>query len=67
MILKDFIGRSQKVTNLENSKKWRHHFANKGLYSQSYGFPVVISGCESWTIKKPEHQRIDALNCEKNF
>ena len=26
-------------------------------------FPVVIFGCESWTIKKAEHQRIDILNC----
>ena len=26
-------------------------------------FPVVRYGCESWTIKKAEHQRIDALNC----
>jgi len=25
-------------------------------------FPVVMYGCESWTIKKSEHQRIDALN-----
>ena len=24
-------------------------------------FPVVIYGCESWTIKKGEHQRIDAF------
>ena len=24
-------------------------------------FPVVMYGCESWTVKKPEHQRIDAL------
>ena len=24
-------------------------------------FPVVINGCESWTIKKAEHQRIDAF------
>ena len=24
-------------------------------------FPVVICGCESWTIKKAEHQRIDAF------
>ena len=23
-------------------------------------FPVVVSGCESWTIKKAEHRRIDA-------
>ena len=25
--------------------------------------PVVINECESWTMKKPEHRRIDALNC----
>ena len=24
-------------------------------------FPVVMQGCESWTIKKAEHQRIDAF------
>ena len=26
-------------------------------------FPVVMYGCESWTIKKAECRRIDALNC----
>ena len=25
--------------------------------------PVVMYGCESWTIKNTEHQRINALNC----
>ena len=25
--------------------------------------PVVMYGCESWTVKKAESQRIDALNC----
>ena len=24
-------------------------------------FPVVMYGCESWTVKKPEHRRIDAF------
>ena len=24
-------------------------------------FPVVMYGCESWTVKKEEHQRIDAF------
>ena len=38
----------------------RHYFANKGPSSQSYGFPVVTYGCESWTIKKAERRRIDA-------
>ena len=26
-------------------------------------FPVVMDGCESWTIKKAERRRIDASNC----
>ena len=26
-------------------------------------FPVVMYGCESWTTKKAEHQRIDAFDC----
>ena len=26
-------------------------------------FPVVMYGCENWTIKKAECQRIDVLNC----
>ena len=42
-------------------KKGRHHFANKSLYSQSMVFPIVMYRCESWTIKKAEHWRIDAF------
>ena len=26
-------------------------------------FPVVMYGCERWTVKKAERRRIDALNC----
>ena len=33
-------------------KKQRHYFADKGPSGQSYGFPVVMYECESWTIKK---------------
>ena len=44
----------------QHIKKQRHYFANKGLQSQS-SFPVVMYGCESWTIKKALHQRIDAF------
>ena len=28
---------------------------------KAMAFPVVMNGCESWTIKKVEHQRIDAF------
>ena len=30
---------------------------------KAMGFPVDIYGCESWTMKKIEHQRINVLNC----
>ena len=43
------------MTNLDSILKSRDYFANKGLSSQSYGFPVVTYGGESWTIKKAEH------------
>ena len=42
-------------------KNQRHHFAVKLPSSQSYGFSSILYGCESWTIKKAEHQRIDAV------
>jgi len=45
----------------QHIKKQRHSFADKGPPSQSYDFPVVMYGCESWTIKKAEHRRIDAF------
>ena len=45
----------------QHVKKQRHYFADKCPSSQSYGFPVVTYGCESWTIKKAEHRRIDAF------
>ena len=53
----------------QHIKKQRHYFANKGPSSQGYGFPVVMCGCESWTIKKAEHQRIDAFElwCWRRF
>jgi len=50
------------MTNLDSIlKKQRHYFANKGPPSQSFVFPVVMYGCESWTIKKVESRKIDAF------
>ena len=42
-------------------KKSKHYFANKGPSTQSYGFPIVMYGCESWTKKKAELWRIVAF------
>ena len=41
-------------------KKQQNDFADKGPYSQSYGFPLGMYECESWTINKAEH-RTDAF------
>jgi len=47
-------------------KKQRHHFADKVLYSQTMVFPVVMYGCESWTMKSaevPSAKELMLLNC----
>ena len=46
----------------QHIKKQRHYFAKKKVHIvKAMVFPVVMYGCESWTIKKAEHQRIDAF------
>ena len=45
----------------QHINKQRHYFPDKGPSSQAMVFPVVMYGCESWTIKKAECQRIDAF------
>ena len=42
-------------------KKQRHHFVNKGLYIQSYGFSISHVLTENWIIKKTEPWRIVAF------
>ena len=46
----------------QHIKKQRHYFANKGLSRQSYVFPVVMYGCESWVIKKLSAEELLCLN-----
>ena len=45
----------------QHIKMQRHYFVNKGRLVKALVFPVVMYGCESWTIKTAEHQRIDAF------
>ena len=45
----------------EHIKKWRHYFANKICLVKTMVFPVLMYACESWTIKKTEHQRINVF------
>ena len=52
------------MTNLDSILKSRDiTLLTKVCLVKVMVFPVVMYGCESWTIKKAEHQRIDALNC----
>ena len=45
----------------QHIKKQRHYFSQNGCLVKAMVFPVVMYGCESWTIKKAEHWRADAF------
>ena len=50
------------MTNLDSILKSREiALPTKVHLVKAMVFPIVMYGCESWTIKKAEHQRIDAL------
>ena len=50
------------MTNLDSMLESRDIILlTKVCLVKSMVFPVVIYGCDSWTIKKTEHQRIDAF------
>ena len=50
------------MTNLDNILKRRDiTLPTKICLVKAMVFPVVMYGCESWTIKKAEHQRMDAF------
>ena len=55
------LGR-EAMTNLDSILKSRHiTLPTKVHLVKAIVFPVVMYGCESWTIKKAEHWRIDAF------
>ena len=50
------------MTNLDSISKSRDiTLPTKVCLVKAMVFPVVMYGCESWTVKKAEHQRIDAF------
>ena len=52
------------MTNLDSILKSRDiTLPTKVHLVKAMVFPVVMYGCESWTVKKVEHRRMDALNC----
>ena len=44
----------------QHIQKQRHYFVNKVHLVKAMVSPVVMYGCESWTVKKAERRRIDA-------
>ena len=57
----DFFGRKV-MTNLDSIFKSRDiTLPTKVPLVKAMVFPVVMYGCESWTVKKAEHRRIDAF------
>ena len=48
------------MTNLDSIFKSRDITLPTSLV-KAMVFPVVMYGCESWTVKKPEHQGVDAF------
>ena len=56
-----FLGRKA-MKNLDSILKSRYLFLlTKVCIAKAMVFPVVMYGCESWTIKKAEHRRSDAF------
>ena len=54
--------RRKVMTNLDSILKSRDiTLPTKVCLVKAMVFPVVMYGCESWTIKKAEHQRLDAF------
>ena len=52
------------MTNLDRLLKSRDiTLPTKACLVKAMVFPVVMYGCESWTIKKVERRRIDGLTC----
>ena len=52
------------MTNLESILKCRDiTLSTKVHLVKAMVFPVVMYGCESWTVKKAEHRRIDTFDC----
>ena len=53
------------MTNLGSILKGKNiSLPTKVHLDKAMVYQVVMYGCESWTIKKAEHQRIDVLNCD---
>ena len=64
-IKRHLLLRRKAMTNLDSIVKSRDiTFPTKVRLVKAMVFPVVMYGCESWTVKKAERQRIDAFELQ---
>ena len=62
MKLRDLLPGRKAMTNLDSILKSRDITLSTNIHLvKSMVFPIVMYGCESWTIKEAEHQRIDVF------
>ena len=63
-IKRHLLLRRKGMTNLDSTLKSRESTLPTKVYTvKDLFFPIIMYRCESWTIKKAEHQRIDELWC----
>ena len=61
-IVLEWVATAFSVTNLDRILQSRDiTLSTKAHLIKAMVFPVVMYGCESWTVKKAEHQRTDAF------
>ena len=64
MKLKDTYSLEEVITNRDSIFKSRDiTLPTKVRLVKAMVFPVVMYGCESWTVKKAEHRKLMLLNC----
>ena len=63
-IKRHLLLRRKVMTHLDSILKSRNiTLPTKVCLVKAMVFPVVMYGCESWTVKKAERRRVDALKC----
>ena len=62
MKLKDASWKKSYGQPRQRIKRQKHYFTTKVHLVKAMVFPVLMYGCESWTVKKAERRRIDAFD-----
>ena len=67
-IKRHFLLGRKTMTNLDSILKSRDITLSTNVHLlKAMVFPVVVYGCESWTVKKAEHQKIDVFDTQSSL